>query len=144
MFLLTVLRFLQAAIFENISLMFLQEGPKMYWIFCRAMVGAEFKWCNCQIYEVLSFFLCFHCLIAASGDTFDWQKVCFAFTLDSIGEIGFGKSLECLGSIKQKQPMLPFATAFDDAQRLVLIYNKCFVQTNCAAHLFELYLNNRL
>lgn len=56
-----------------------------------------------------------------NDNTLDWQKLCSAFTLESIGEIGFGISLNCLDFQEGRNGQaLPFATAFDRAQALCM------------------------
>lgn len=50
---------------------------------------------------------------AASGQPLDMQSVFFKFTLDCIGQLGFGVSLGCLEGKEQ-----PFAKAFDRAQHI--------------------------
>jgi fatty acid omega-hydroxylase len=51
---------------------------------------------------------------AASGQPLDISSLYFRFTLDSIGDIAFGKRLGVMA-----QPSVPFALAFDDAQATV-------------------------
>lgn len=56
----------------------------------------------------------------AGDNVLDWQKLCSAFTLESIGEIGFGVPLHCLDSYAGGQA-IPFATAFDRASALCML-----------------------
>ena len=50
---------------------------------------------------------------AKGGEAFDLIPLFFKYTMDSIGEIGFGVHLETL-----KKDFVPFVHAFDEVQRL--------------------------
>lgn len=51
--------------------------------------------------------------LAQTGESFDAQSMFFRYTLDCIGQLGFGIDLGCLSDKE-----LPFASAFDRAQHL--------------------------
>jgi len=52
--------------------------------------------------------------IAANGESIDMQNIMFKFTMDTIGLVGFGIDLKTL-----EKDNVPFAKAFDQAQKLI-------------------------